>query len=187
MIQIRNKVESVKWISRLGLNTFDKNGETIFANPSEEDIVRFMDENPIEYYMIRDKKNSGGKRYLHITRDEVLEHYKEYELFSLGIANYNYRDNQILAGDIFISRDNTFMIIASADKTCEHRNFPKPNFIFRSDIFDKRIKNIPGINRIIDYVYKYELFDMVVEFFVFDIPVGANKEYVVIIELRTDY
>ena len=103
------------------------------------------------------------------------------------MASYNYRDNKVLTGDVFISRDNTFMITASTDKNCDHRTFPEPKFIFSSDIFDKRIKSISGINRIIDYVYKYELFDMVVEFFVFDIPVGVNKEYVVIIELRTHY
>ena len=78
MIEIKNKVDSVKYIYILGLNTL---AEKVFTNPGEEDLIRFMDENHAKYYILRDKKNSSGKRYLHITRDEVLEHYKEYDFF----------------------------------------------------------------------------------------------------------
>ena len=184
MIEIKNKIDSLKYIHKLGLNNFY---EKVFTKYQEKEIIDFMDKNPVKYYILRDKIKSGAKVYFNITRQEVLNHYKEYALFSLDVASYNYRDNKILTGDILISRDNNFTITASSNKECDLRSFPEPSYIFSSDIFDKRIKHIPGSNKIIDYIYKHELFDIIVEFCVFDIPLGINNEYVIIYELRTHY
>jgi len=184
MIEIKDKIDSLKYINKLKLNTF---GEKIFKNPTEQEVIDFMDENPVKYYILRDKSKIGSKVYSNITRKEVLQHYKEYKLFSIDIASYNYRDNKILTGDILISKNNNFTITASSNKDCDHRTFPKPNYFLNTDIFDKKINNIQSVDKIIDYIYKHELFDVIIEFGVFDIPVGINKECVVIYELRTNY
>jgi len=146
-----------------------------------------MDKYPVKYYVLRDKVKGAGKLHYNITKDEVLKYYKNYKLFSLYVASYNYRDNKILTGDILITRDAKIVLSASEDKDCNNRIFKEPNYFFNTDIFDRRIKYIPGIDKIIDYIFKYELFDIIVEFCVFDIPLGIKNEYVIIFEVRTHY
>ena len=51
----------------------------------------------------------------------------------------------------------------------------------------KRALPTPNIDKIIDYIFKKELFDVVVEFAVYLEKIGKYNEYVAIFELRTDY
>jgi len=65
--------------------------------------------------------------------------------------------------------------------------YNNPDYKGKSDIFDKRLTNINGVNEIIDYILKNNLTNIIVEFTVFNCLIGKNKEKIVIWELRTDY
>ena len=62
-----------------------------------------------------------------------------------------------------------------------------PNFNLKTTIFDKELSRIPYF----DYIYKYisdnNLYDIIVEFALFDKEVGEKKEKVIVYELRTNY
>lgn len=62
-----------------------------------------------------------------------------------------------------------------------------PKWNISTYYYDKKIRSIPNIDKIIDYIFKKELFDMVVEFAVYLEKVDKHSEYVAIFELRTDY
>ena len=62
-----------------------------------------------------------------------------------------------------------------------------PQFSFTCDIDDKRLDDIDGLDQVIDYVFKKNLFDVMVEFASMDIPIGTNQEKVIVFELRTEY
>ena len=60
---------------------------------------------------------------------------------------------------------------------------PKYN-IYDYDLKERRDPTIRGISTVIDYISANGLIGMVVEFSLFDIPVGINKENIIIWELR---
>lgn len=95
----------------------------------------------------------------------------------------------VLIGDIYISRDlEEFWLIASDNPDYNTRMVLRdPKWNISTYYYDKKIRNIPNIDKIIDYIFKKELFDMVVEFAVYLEKVGKYNEYVAIFELRTDY
>ena len=75
----------------------------------------------------------------------------------------------------------------SFNKESNHRNFCEPNIFLKTDIFNNKIKYIKGLDEVISYIFKHFLFDIIIEFCVYDIPLGIYKENVVIFEVRTDY
>ena len=54
-------------------------------------------------------------------------------------------------------------------------------------IEDNKLWDIPGFSKIMRYITEHELYDVIVEFSVYDCKIGVNKENVVISELRTAY
>lgn len=95
----------------------------------------------------------------------------------------------VLIGDIYISRDlDEFWLIASDNPDYNTRMVLRnPKWNINTCYYDKKIGNIPNIDKIIDYIFKKELFDVVVEFAVYLEKIGKYNEYVAIFELRTDY
>lgn len=179
---IKNKQESYSMIKQLKLNTTN---EVIFTKGQIKEVEEYLKDNQWEYYVIRDKKNILGKYLYKLTKEEVLEHINDYELFSLAESSYNYENHRILCGDIQIDYD--YNVLASIDddytkpfRNCENNSKYRLNFNLLYD-YEPSIK---GLKYVIDYIFKYELFDMVVEFSLYDMPVGINKENIIIWELR---
>ena len=63
----------------------------------------------------------------------------------------------------------------------------KAKWNISTDIFSKKLNQIPNINQVIKYIIDNKLVDYIVEFALFDIPVGINNEHVVLFELRNHY
>ena len=122
-----------------------------------------------------------------LEKHEIFEHINEYELFSLDVCSINFRNNKLLLGDMIINSNMDVSVSASSNKDSFARDFLEPRHIMKTDVFDIKLKYIPRLNLIIDYIFIHNLFDIIVEFAVFDKGVGLKNEQVIIFELRTDY
>ncbi len=181
---IRNKYESDYMIKKLGLNRMSEN---IFTdNSTLDELKSYLEENTYKYYNIRDKSVSGGTFLYMLTKDQVLlksKKYKRYAVYeSLAIAD----DRLILQGDIEIDRDFIMRASLSDIKGISNRiAMEKPVYnIYNYDLKEKRDPPISGLSEVIDYISQNSLIDMVVEFSLFEIPVGINQENIIIWELR---
>ena len=128
---IKNKMESINVINKLGLNKFP---EQLFKKNEKDKIKEFTKEYPAKYYAIRDREKPGGTFKLKVEKDNIFDEIKNYNLFSI-----------------------------------------------------KKLNNIKHYEEIYSYIIKNELKDIIVEFALFDINVGINKENIIIYELRTNY
>lgn len=184
-IKIANKMESVEMIKALNLNRFP---ETTFLDKNEEKIMSFLKEYPAEYYAIRDRSRAGGVFRLKVFYDKVLEEIQEYNVFSINVSSANYVDNQLLVGEIeFLSNGEVYATLSLDSSASVRDALARPNFNLKTDIFDKRLRRIPHFDFVYDWIINNSLFDVIVEFALFDKEVGVNKEKIIVYELRTDY
>ena len=182
---INNKIESSEKIKELDLNKFP---EQIFKSGEEEKIIGFLKKNPVDFYAIRDKSKASGVFKLKVAADKVLEEIKDYNLFSINVSSANYVDNQLLVGEIELLSNGDVYAILSLDPSASVRDaIRKPDFNLKTTIYDEKLSRIPHF----DYIYKYisdnNLYDIIVEFALFDKEVGEKKENVIVYELRTNY
>lgn len=184
-MKIFNKLESYEKIRTLNLN---KLPEKIFNQKNEKDIIDFLENNPAKYYAIRDKSKSGGIFKLKVEEENVLNEVTGYEKFSINVSSINYCDNQILVGEIQVLSNNDIFIIATTDKYSSVRDaYKKPEYNLHTNIYDKRLDDIPGFDYIYNYVFENNLIDVIVEFALYNIPVGIYDKNIVLFEIRTDY
>ena len=186
---IRSKKDNIFYLEKLGVNYFP---EKLF-NPKDtkllDKIERFLNENSVDLYVMRDVSNLQGKMFFNISKNEVYENLKAYtDWFSIAVSSQNYGKYELI-GDIYISKTlEEFWIIASDNPKYSTRDVLKdPKWNYSTNYYDKRLKYIPNIDKIVDYIFKYGLFNVVVEFAVYPYEIGKNKEYVAIFELRTNY
>lgn len=57
-------------------------------------------------------------------------------------------------------------------------------YMLSLDLKERREPSIPGLTEAIDFIVEHDLFNMYVEISVFGIPVGVNRENIIIWELR---
>lgn len=184
-IVITNKLESINAIKELGLNKFP---EQLFKKGQIEEVKKFIDMYPADYYAIRDKSKAGGVFKLKVLFNDVLEEIKEYDLFTINVSSANYADNQVLVGEIeFLSNERVYAILSTNPTYSVRDALKKPDYNIETDIFDKKLNEIPYFDFIYKYVVDNKLLDVIVEFSLFDIEVGINKEKIIIYELRTNY
>lgn len=65
--------------------------------------------------------------------------------------------------------------------------YSKPDYSGKTDIYNRKLSKIKGMDLIIDYILLNKLTNIIVEFTVFNCKVGKNNENVVIWELRNEY
>lgn len=186
---VKTKKESIEKIKELKLNHFK---EEVFGINDFERIKLFFLQNPAKEYCLRDGKNTSGKFFFVSSYEECLQKLIEYKGFiTLCVSANEYDDNIILLGDIKVKKGFETDIVdltARTDKNADHRNiYEEPEYNIHTTLDDDKIWDIPGFSKIISYIAKYELYDVVVEFAVYDCPVGINNENVAIFELRSDY
>ncbi|MBE5822306.1 MAG: hypothetical protein E7311_06975 [Clostridiales bacterium] len=182
---IKNKLESIKKISELGLNKFP---EQLFKAKEYEKVKKFLTCYPAKYYAIRDKTKAGGIFKLKVEEKDVLKEISGYSLFTINVSSANYVKNQILVGEIEILSNGDVYAILSVDPTASVRDALKnPTFNYKTDIFDKKLNHIPYFDLIYEYIVNYNLQNVIVEFALFDTDVGINKEKIIVYELRTHY
>ncbi len=184
-MNINSKIESSKKIKELDLNKFP---EQIFKSGEEDKVIDFLKDNPANFYAIRDKSKAGGVFKLKVPSDKVIEEINGYNLFSINVSSANYVDNQLLVGEIEFSSNGEVYAILSLDNTASVRDaIRNPDFNLKTTIFDKKLSHIPHFDIIYKYISDNNLYDVIVEFALFDKKVGEKKENVIVYELRTNY
>ncbi len=104
------------------------------------------------------------------------------------MSSANYVKNQLLVGEIEILSNNEVYLTASTNPEYSVRDALKnPTYNLKTNVFSKKLNNIKHFEEIYSYIIKNELKDIIVEFALFDINVGINKESIIIYELRTNY
>lgn len=185
-IIIKNKLESINKIKELKLNTFP---EALFKKGEEAKVLEFVNKHNADYYAIRDKSKVGGMFKLKVKKEDILEEIKNYDLFTLNVSSINYKDNQIMEADIEIKRNGEIYITISKNPEVNVRdNIEDAYMSIKTDIFDdKTLNRIPEFDYIYNYISEHNLFDVLVELSLFDIPLGIYNERIIVWELRTHY
>lgn len=182
---IKNKLESMKKISELGLNKFP---EQLFKAGEQEKVREFLTCYPAQYYAIRDKSKAGGIFKLKVAANDVLAEINDYDLFTINVSSANYVENQLLVGEIQILSNGEVYATLSVDPTASVRDALKNStFNLKTDIFDKKLNKIPHFDLIYEYIITHNLQNVIVEFALFDKEVGIRKERIIVYELRTHY
>ncbi len=185
-MEIKNKLESIQVINKLGLNKFP---EQLFKIGEETKVMEFLRQYPAKYYAVRDKSKAGGVFKLRVEDNKVLEEVKDYNLFTVNVSSANYVDNQLLVGEVEFLSNNEVYAILTMDSTASVRDaLQHPDFNIKTNIFDSTILDrIPYFDFIYNYVISHNLKDMIVEFALFDKEVGIKGEKIIVYELRTHY
>ena len=188
MIKIKNKLESLRTIKQLGLNTVPIE---YFETYDEELMNRFFKQYNFDYYVVRDfGKASSDLFRFNLTKEQVKEHVKSKnaQKFVVNVSTYNFKGHQLCTGAIQIKRDMQVSLSVRCEDNCSVRQAEvNPQYSFNCDIDDRRLSDIDGLDQVVDYIFKKNLFDVMVEFASMDIPVGTQNEKVIIFELRTNY
>lgn len=172
-------------IKELGLNKFP---EQLFRAGEDDAIRKFLKKYPAEYYAIRDKSKAGGVFKLSVLSDKVLDEIEDYELFTINVSSINYADNQLLVGEIeILSNGDVYAILSTGKGDSVRDALRKPTYNLKTNIFDNKLNEIHYFDIVCKYIIDNELWDVIVEFALFDKNVGIINEKIIIYELRTDY
>lgn len=159
--------------------------EAVFTKETAEELSRFLKKHKYPYYNLRDKSNSSGKFLYKVTAEEIVKENKNYDKFSVYESLSLADEKLVLQGDIQLNNDFTLLASLSDIKGISNRTaMQEPVYHINMDLKEKREPFINGLTKVIDYVVLHELFGIIVEFSLFDIPVGINKENILIWELR---
>ena len=97
-------------------------------------------------------------------------------------------ENQILVGEIEVLSNGEVYTTLSIDPAASVRDALKnPAFNLKTDIFDKRLNDISNFDAIYKYISQNQLYDVIVEFALFNTEVGIKSENIIVYELRTHY
>lgn len=188
-MKINNKVESIKKIKELNLNQFPEKLIKSQGKEKENEVLQFIKDYPVEWYTLRDKSKQGGKAFHAVRPDEILDAIKVYDgPFSILVSFYNYKDNQIMVGEIQISGENVHFILSYNGEYSIRDMYKNPDVVINTSIFDdKTLNNISHFDDIYKFIMDKNLQNVIVEFGMFDKGVGKNNEKFIIYEIRTNY
>ncbi len=184
MIKIKNKEHSINLIKQMGLNSMP---QEVIDKTNVEKLKQFLKNNPADEYIIRDIFSPMGKYKLVKNFDEITNYLSTIDAPKYSISvSFNGLD-RVLLGDIYV-KDNFVTLSASTSKDANHRNiYDRPEISLSTELFDDKLWDVPGFEKLIDYINTHNLYGIVVEFAIFRNKVGTMHDNVVIIELRSDY
>lgn len=183
-MKINSKKHSASVIAKLNLNRVP---EVVCDIYDPNVIENFCNKYISKKYVLRDAESASGKYFFCKSKEECLNLAKEYGgKFSLAISCFAY-DNIVLLGEVFLTKDS-ITIVGGNDKDITHRNAYQKSIInTTTTLDDNKIWETDGVEEIIQYIIEHNLYDVIVEYVVYDKPVGINNEKVLIVELRSDY
>lgn len=189
MIIIKDKKDSIAKISQMGLNHFP---QEVFEKEDKVAIKEFFDKHPAEEYVLRSTTKAKGQYFYVKNFDQALEHIDKFEdEVTVSVSMNCYKDCIVLLGDIVVKRDgaNEYVdITARDDIEANHRNiYTQPKYNMHASLEEDKLWRIPGFSKLMRYISEHELYNVILEFVVYDCKAGVNKENVVIIEARTGY
>jgi len=178
-----NKMTSYHKRVSLGLNRFP---EVLICNGEFYKVDAFLDKYDAKYYAVRSIDIVGYKSKIKILKESVALEVVNHNNFSLSVSSHNYDDALLLIGDVKIDYDDNVWLLASTDE------YPKisknnPDYNLSTTVFDKKLNNVRGFDSLFSYIVEHGLVNVIVEFAVYDEPVGICNEKVIVFEIRTDY
>ena len=187
MIVINDKKDSIVKMKELGLNYFPLDA---FEVEDKEGVKNFMEKYPAKEYVLRSVNKAKGEFYFVENFQQALEKLPLFDREVTIAVSYNeYKEDIVLVGDVIVhSGNHTIDLTARTDTDATHRNiYENPKYNLHTSLEDDKIWDIPGFSKIMRYISDHELYDVIIEFSVYDCRIGVNKENVVISELRTGY
>lgn len=189
MITIKDKRESVAKMREMGLNYFPLD---VFDKDDKEGIKNFVEKFPSEEFALRDTNKANGDFYFAKTLDEIYQKLPLFEKEVTLCQSYNpFKEDIVLVGDIIVHKNasgESVDLTARDDEDATHRNiYENPKYNLHAALEDDKLWKIPGFSKIMRYISDHELYNVIVEFSVYAIRLGVNKENVVISEIRTGY
>ena len=189
MITIKDKKDSIIKMKELGLNYFPLEA---FDTDDLQGIRNFMEKYPAKEYVLRSANKAKGDFYFVNNYEEALSKLSLFENEVTISVSYNeYKEDIVLVGDIIVHKNGgseSLDLTARTDTEATHRNiYEKPEYNLHASLEEDRVWRIPGFSKIMRYISDYELYNVIIEFSVYDCKIGVNKENVVISELRTGY
>ena len=183
-MKILSKKHSSEVIKNLNLNRVP---EIVLSAYDQQSIIQFCKKYPSTKYILRDVDNPSGAYFFGKNVDECLESAKKYVgNFSLGISCFSYK-NIVLLGEILLTK-NGVTIVATDDGEVHHRNVYQKAIINTTTTLDNdKLWDVDGVETLIQYLVEHNVYDVIVEFVVYDQPVGVNNHKVLVVELRSDY
>ena len=181
---IKNKEQSTATIKRLGLNRVE---EKIFRGDQAKEIRLYLNETGFASYGIRDKDSRGGGGCFKygVNSEDVMQEAKRYSLCGICESLIDLdKENLVLQGEILVTEDAHMIASLSTMKGRSNREAMKRPPIKIDVSLLRRSPKVQGLNQVLDYVFKYRLFGVVVEFSLYDCPVGVNRENLIVWELR---
>lgn len=189
MIKIKDKKDSINKMKELRLNYFPLE---VFAVNDIEGIKKFFEKFPSDEYVLR-SPNKTNANFFYV--QNFTQAFEKLSYFSnevtVDVSYRPYKNDIILVGDIKVHKGlgaDTVDLTARTDCEATQRNiYENPKYNLHTTIEDNKLWDIPGFSKIMRYITEHELYDVIVEFSVYDCKIGINKENVVISELRTGY
>jgi hypothetical protein len=162
-------------------------GEGIFKKGEIDKVKDHIANNPHPLYAMRNKAKSSGVFLYSLTAEEVLSHVDDYELFSVAESLLDAdKNHMILQGAIQITNDWICRASLNDVRGMSNRQAENnPKYKLNFSLLDDSEPPIQGLRYLIDYYISHELFELVMEFGMYDIPVGVNKDNIIIWEIRS--
>jgi hypothetical protein len=184
MNRILTKRESDALITKLDLNRML---EGVFTDNEYPQLMQFMIDHQYRYYNMRDKLNSGGQFRYKLSALDVLTYAKEYKLYSVYQSLAEADDNLLSQGEVCINR-KTLDVDVTLDTrkgiSCR-KAMERPEYIVSFNLLlQKEPQDMQGLGDVIDMIFKHDLFDIVVEYSFYSVPVGIHHSPLIIWELR---
>jgi hypothetical protein len=182
MLIARSKAESRYLIEKLNLNRVP---EIFIDNKDYDAMKKFIELNKSTLYIIRDAENPNGKYYYFKSYEECISISNEYNGRIILAISINSFTGKILLGTAEFSF-NKVNLCATTNPLYDHRTIYSYGEInISTTIFDKSLDEIPGFTVLLDYIERFNLFNIIIEFTIYSNRVGINNEYIIINELRS--
>ena len=189
MIKIKDKKDSILKMREMNLNTMPCE---VFLASDKEGIKSFFEENKAEEYILRSTDKAQGEFFFVKNFEEAETKLPNFENHvTVAVSFRPYAEDIVLIGDVCVSRKpsgDVVDITATTQTDGTHRGvYENPEYNLHASLEEDRVWRIPGFSKLMRYLSDHELYDVIVEFAVYDMKVGKNKENVLISELRTAY
>lgn len=189
MIKIKDKKDSILKMREMNLNTMPCE---VFSAKDISAIENFFSEFPAEEYILRSTDKAQGEFVFVKSFAEAKNNLYKFEgHVTVAVSFRPYSEDVVLIGDICVSRKpegDVVDITATTKSDGTHRGvYENPEYNMHASLDEDKVWNIPGFSKLLRYISDHELYDVIIEFAVYDIKVGKNKDNVLISELRTSY
>ncbi|MBQ8444165.1 MAG: hypothetical protein IJX25_02300 [Clostridia bacterium] len=189
MIIIKDKKDSINKIKQMGLNHFPQD---VFEVSDIEGIEDFFNDFPADEYVLRSTNKTNGNFFYVKDLSQAKEKLPLFEdEVTISVSMRGYQEDIVLLGDITVKRDGMSEMVditARDDEEANHRNiYENPKYNLHASLESDKLWAIPGFSKLMRYISDHELYNVIIEFVVYDCKVGTCKDNVVIIEIRTGY